>query len=284
MDFVVVGVPKCGTSWIDYALRTKIPLALPRFSKETFYLDRHFHLGPEWHRSLYDETATRIGEVSPSYFSKPEVINRLKSISPSCRIIIALRNPYDRAVSALLHRARRGEIPDITSTPQETWDAIRKNCDYKYWSENWLSSFGADQVLFVSYDDIKTNPTGLLNNILAHAGFDERMTPEEASTLSEKIIFENAAPRSEYLVRLSRKITKSLQNTGLTRLAGALQQSGLRKILEKPGKQNKEFRNALERHVRTVENFEEQITFAETVLGGNLNHWRVHRELKEEHV
>lgn len=281
MDFVIVGVPKCGTSWVDHALRTKIPLSLPNFSKETFYLDRHFHLGPEWHRSLYDEKATRIGEVSPSYFSKEEVIDRLKSIAPSCRIVIALRDPYDRAVSALLHRARRGEIPDmrsVASIQEETWNAIRNNCAYKLWSEKWLAAFGPEQVLIVSYDDIRERPAELLNRILAHAGFGDRFDDGEAAALSSKTVFENAMPRSKLLVRLARMVTKTLQRTGLTKLAGLLQGSSLRKFLEKPGSNQAQFRKELERHIRSAEDFEEHVTFAEQAFGRKLDHWRKHRE------
>ena len=277
MDFVVAGVPKCGTSWIDYALRSVIPLSLPQHSKETFYLDRHFNLGAEWHRGLYDTQADRIGEVSPSYFSKKYVVERLKALSPGCRIIIALRNPYDRAVSALLHRSRRGEfstVEEISGISEDTWRAVRRYCAYADCGEWWLSAFGSEQVLFVAYDDIRADPAGSLNRILCHAGFSEQINDEAAAGLSARMVFENAAPRSKTLVRMSRLVTQSLQRVGFTSVAGALQRSPARKLLEKSGHQNRGLRAALDQHVRTQENFEAHIDSAENVLNRDLQHWR----------
>lgn len=199
MDFVIVGPEKCGTGWIDAALRRIAPRILPVTLKETFYLDRHFHLGPEWHRGLFAPAVDIRGEVSPSYFANDEARRRLKEISPGCRIVVVLRNPYDRMVSHVIHLARRGAFDasqGADSVPAEFMSEARNSSFYALFGEAWNSDFANGQTLFVSYDDIQQRPAELLNRICLHIGIEERIDEAAARELSGQKVFEAKAPQS----------------------------------------------------------------------------------------
>lgn len=278
MDFVIVGPEKCGTGWIDAALRRIAPHILPATLKETFYLDRHFHLGPEWHRSLFGPDAIIRGEVSPSYFASEEARKRLKEISPGCRIVVVLRNPYDRMVSHIIHLARRGAFDTSQGAdrvPAGLLNEARNSSLYASFGEAWQSDFPHGQTLFVSYDDIQQQPAALLNRICQHIGIEERIDEATAHELSGRKVFEAKAPRNRLVTRAVYLASRKAQALGLTSLVTAIRNSPIRRLIEKPIGESDEFREQLRSLVRTGENFDTDIAFAERVLNARLSTWKV---------
>ena len=55
----------------------------------------------------------RIGVKRPDYLARSEVPPRLRILSPECRIVVVLREPVERAVSAYYHYVRYGLVPDL---------------------------------------------------------------------------------------------------------------------------------------------------------------------------
>lgn len=100
LNFIVIGPQKCGTSWIDEALRQLDPAMLPTHLKETFFFDQEFHRGAGWHRHLYPEDADFRGEVSPTYFTSDLARTRLHEFCPQSRIVAIFRSPLERMASA----------------------------------------------------------------------------------------------------------------------------------------------------------------------------------------
>lgn len=282
MDFVIVGPEKTGTGWIDGALRSCLPHALPNVTKETFYLDRLHHLGARWHASLYSGAAPVRGEVSPSYFARPITRERLTAINPDARIVVMLRDPFARMASHLLHIMRRGEgklgARDLGLHP-ELWNEARESSLYAKHGAAWRSAFGAKRVLFLGYEDIRRNPAGLLDAICRHIGAPVPIDPDWARNLSSTRVFESAAPTAPGLAQLAYKVSRSLQAAGATRLVEAARRSGVRKLFERSGESVNASRALIERRLRDEESFQEDIRFAEEALGVGLEEWRTGRML-----
>lgn len=277
MDFVIVGPEKTGTGWVDAAIRACVPNALPRATKETFYLDRLHHLGARWHASLYSGEASQRGEVSPSYFARPVVRDRLFAINPRARIVVFLRDPFARMASHLFHIMRRGagqlSAADL-GLPAALWQEARESSAYQKHGCAWRDLFGADQVLFLRYDAIRQDPAMMLQRICSHIGAQVEIDSAWAREFSATRVFESATPTSPGLAQLAYRLSRSLQSAGATRFVEAARRSGLRRLFERSGEGAAGARAALEQRLRQSENFNRDIEFAEHVLGECLDDWR----------
>ena len=282
MDFVIVGPEKTGTGWIDSALRTCLPDALPKVTKETFYLDRLHHLGPRWHASLYSGEARVRGEVSPSYFARPIARERLAAISPNARIVVMLRDPFARMASHLLHIMRRGAGSmldrDLGLEPA-LWNEARESSFYEKHGRAWQAMFGTERVSFMRYGSIRRDPAVLLRAVCKHNGAPVEIDPVWAREFSATRVFESATPTAPGLAQLAYQVSRSLQAAGATRLVEAARRSGVRKLFERSGEGVKGARIILEQRLRGEESFEQDIEFAERALGVSLDEWRNGRTL-----
>lgn len=282
MDFVIVGPEKTGTGWIDSALRACLPHALPKVTKETFYLDRLHHLGPRWHASLYSDKASVRGEVSPSYFARPITRERLAALNPGARIVIVLRDPFARMASHILHIMRRGagslHARDLGLHPT-LWNEARESSLYEKHGAAWRATFGANRVLFLRYGDIRRDPAGLLRAVCGHIGAPVEIDAGWAREISNTRVFESATPTAPGIAQLAYKVSRSLQAVGATRLVEAARRSGVRKFFERSDESVQGVRAELERRLRGEENFDRDIRFCEEVLGITLDEWRTGRTL-----
>jgi len=283
MDFAIIGPEKCGTGWIDTALRQADSHALPLTLKETFYFDRHFHLGPEWHAKLFKTGDGVRGEVSPSYFASSDALKRLKATSPACRIVAVLRDPYARMASHIVHLARRGAVQlerSISAIPEKILIEARHSSHYAALGQAWREVYSDEQILFVTYDDIQKNPAALINRICSHIGIRHTIREDTALTLSKTIVFEARAPRNRLLTRVAYLSSRKMQAFGFTSFVTAMRNSKLRNIFEKPIGEGTSFRTELKDHIQRTENFESDIDFAEQVLARPLKEWRNDRHNK----
>lgn len=120
-DFLVIGEQKCGTRWILDRLREHPELGMPEREIDFFCRRELLARGPEFYASFFTPFADcrLLGEKSPDYFwldsplpgrvaDPPAEIRRLL---PGVRLVLSLRDPLERAVSAfhhhLVHRGRR---------------------------------------------------------------------------------------------------------------------------------------------------------------------------------
>lgn len=130
-DFIIIGVHKGGTtSLYDYVVGH--PQVVPAFEKEVHYFDSRWDGEVDSYRASFPNRArTRFverrhgqaltGEASPYYISHPHVPRRVKRTVPDARLILLLRNPVDRTISAFHHNRRR--------TPNEPLDSLEAAID-----------------------------------------------------------------------------------------------------------------------------------------------------------
>jgi len=120
-NFLIAGAQKAGTSWLREKLRQHPAVFMPR--GEIHYFDRstNYALGIDWYSSHFSAvtTETAIGEKSPEYMwangsgrdsHLPNVHRNIHSALPDVKLIFSLRNPVERAISAVNHHIRRGRV------------------------------------------------------------------------------------------------------------------------------------------------------------------------------
>jgi hypothetical protein len=196
-DFVIIGAPKCGTSFL-YHLLTKHPHVEPAAFKEIHYFDLFFDKGTEWYRQCFpspllkDGRSTITGEATPAYLSSPQAPERTAEMIPQARLIALLRNPVDRAYSAyqyfnVRHGRGRGTFEETIETnlnrsPDKA--LILRQGIYVDDLLHWSKFFSDEQMLVLKSEDLFEHPQEILNRVLDFLDLPERKL--SASMLRDK--------------------------------------------------------------------------------------------------
>ncbi len=106
-DLVLAGAARSGTSSLAAQLGAHPYIDAGKF-KESNYFSREFERGQDWYENLYSERRDGVIrlDASTSYTSPqfPKALSRLAAAAPHVRVIYAVRQPTQRAVSQYLLR------------------------------------------------------------------------------------------------------------------------------------------------------------------------------------
>ena len=121
--FLIVGAQRCGTTSMFKNLRQHPAVVAPALHKGIHYFDKNYQRGPGWYRGHFPlkATAARLargaaagadavitGESSPYYMFHPLAAGRIAADLPDVRLVVLLRDPVERAISAYTHEKARG--------------------------------------------------------------------------------------------------------------------------------------------------------------------------------
>jgi len=209
--FVIIGAQKSATRWLRANLG-KHPQIFTASKELNFWNASKFdeRHGLDAYRARFDGRRGEpiVGEATPGYMiwrHRPaEVAARMRRGLPDARLLAILRNPIDRANSAMMHHVRRGRIApgyrliDIVRArePAELdWFCLVSGGWYAASLEPYVEQFG-DQLLVLLHDDVATDPVGTYNVALRHVGATPDFTPNDLA----RVVFSNRSgdTRSEY--------------------------------------------------------------------------------------
>ncbi|MBX6322042.1 MAG: sulfotransferase [Rhodospirillaceae bacterium] len=111
--FLLIGAQKSATSLLQAALAEHPQVYLPR-GEVPFFEDGDYvagDLGPLERLYAAAPPGTLPGLKRPAYLHIPECTARIAAALPDAKLIVILRNPVDRAVSAYFHYMRHRSIP-----------------------------------------------------------------------------------------------------------------------------------------------------------------------------
>lgn len=192
LNFVGIGAQKSGTSWLYEALSKHSSIDFPG-GKEVHYWDAHLPRGLNWYRGLFGDDARCNGDITPAYAILPvEIIRRMRADFPTVKLIYLLRNPLERAWSAALMAVRRAEMEYAEASDRWFIDHFHSRGslargDYASCLENWLSVYPRQSLLIARYEEIVSDPVGLVNRVLGHIGVDECFTDAAREELSRPV-------------------------------------------------------------------------------------------------
>lgn len=209
---------------------------LPSGTKETFYFDRYHDRGPGWHRSLFRlpdplPPDARVGEVSPSYFVSEEATERLRRDASDCRIVVTLRHPYRRLVSAYYHHQQSGTIPPSIPLEEaiETLPSLMEEGRYATHLRRWLDAFGRERVSVLFLEDLEADPEAFCGELCRAIDLDP--APPIPETLRTGPVGGGELPRSFRLSALARRTAARLRERNLFGLVRLGRRLGLRRLL-----------------------------------------------------
>lgn len=206
IDFIGIGVPKAGTTWLSFCLREH-PEICSTLPKETdFFLSKHNTLTElELYLKKCKNNVLR-GEFSLYYLYSKVAREKIKKHCPDVKLFVVLRDPIERARSLYNYRKRNGK--PIASTFEKE---IKANPAYiehgNYWKylKSWTETFGENSLHIMIYEDLNTDPKTHIQELYSFLGVDPTFI---APSLFER---KNVTSKNKYRSFLFNKVIMRAQ-------------------------------------------------------------------------
>lgn len=180
-DFVGVGAQRSGTSWW-FRQVTSHPDVVAPWGKERHYFEAF------WQRELTDADAegyrqlfprppgVLTGEWTPRYMYDPWTPRLLKSCAPEAKIMVILRDPWERFLSGMAHESRVLERELGRSNGDYLrlmirGDALRRSL-YAEQVRRVVDCFDRSRVLVLQYERCVREPEAELERTFRFLGLD----------------------------------------------------------------------------------------------------------------
>lgn len=236
-DFLVIGAQKCGTTWLSAMLKQHPEIRSPR-KKELQFFTYKYDLGISWYRKQFPATADneKCGEFTPNYFWTSDNANgasppdthfrtpeRVKKHYPDVKLILLLRDPVSRAVSAYYHHIRdRTLSPRVSLYGARGHRGILSMGFYDVHLSNWLKHFSSDQMRILVFEvDVLPNKRGSLRNLCRFLEIDDQFAFPDIERVENQKSSDLYMISNYYFPQLTRKYywhIEALERFGFPRL------------------------------------------------------------------
>ncbi|MEO2047142.1 MAG: sulfotransferase domain-containing protein [Pirellulales bacterium] len=183
--FIGIGAQKCATTWCWHALKThpNICMAQP---KELDFFNNNYHRGMKWYQEHFSSPDSPVrGEISPLYLYDTAVVNRISMHCPKARILVLLRNPYERAISNLLHDIRDMDGGIASTAKNRAWQIVQRDDKYIERScyaqalKPYFDTMPRAQIKVLYYEDLINNSRNFLENLFTAVGANPYYSPHD---------------------------------------------------------------------------------------------------------
>ena len=222
-DFMVIGAQRAGTTWLHRVLRQHPRLWLPPV-KELHYFDKLdttrtildakerrrvklgglrsldpwlFHYwfgrrGDAWYARLFRDAQAKgfiAGEITPAYATLDEdVLRRIHRMNSEIKLIFVMREPVERAWSAVNNAVKKGVIegPTIEKTIERArGSGTAARSGYADTIKRLEAVFPASHIHYCFFDDLRDRPESLTSGVLSFLGVGPG--PAEAVQLPQAV-------------------------------------------------------------------------------------------------
>lgn len=269
-DFIGVGSIRTGTTWLHQQLKGEVGLPLV---KETHFFNRYYGRGLSWYSSLFRDAPAGqlVGEFCPTYFPLNSARDRIARDLPSCKVIVTLRDPVERAHSQYKMLRHDGYLPAVSFQ-----DAIKINpgiINYSRYATHlskWLEGRNRHDLLVCLYDDLLSDEQAYLDGVCNFIGIGRVQTRR----FDNKAInaFETE-PKNALLARLAVITKQALQSHDYFRTDACLNQLGFFEFCRGRGKKFLPLDS--EETDRLREELLPEIEALEKLIGRDLDSWKI---------
>jgi hypothetical protein len=211
-DFIGVGPPRTGTTWLDRVLRNHV--SLPKHIKETNFFTTKFSRGLDWYEDHFRSSAAERprGEICPSYFTSADARQRIADNIPGCAIICTLRDPVARLYSAYRHLRALGRLGAVSleeviaaHAKSSRPDDMFATSTYSKLLGAWYDKFGKENVLALVNDDLISDPQRYLDQVCRFVEIPP-IDLSRSPLRDTRVNLYPQAPRSVWLARRAREV------------------------------------------------------------------------------
>jgi hypothetical protein len=269
-DFIGVGPPRTGTTWLDRILRNYV--GLPVGLKETQFFAWRYHLGLQWYASHFAGYGGGYptGEFGPTYFPLAEARARIREHMPVCRIVITLREPVERFYS---HYKMWRKIGVIKAPFEEVVDHHEELIAHTRYVSNvmaWREQFGEERTLVLIHEDTHADRQGYVDRLCDFIGA-RRLDLKSITIEREPAAHVERAPKSRRTARRALRLRDLLEERGHPRLLDLMEP--FFEFCMGRGEIFPPLSSELETKLK--ERFRPEVEQLEDLLGRDLSVWRV---------
>jgi len=197
LGFAVIGGEKCGTTTVAEMLRRHPDVFMPAGEISAFE-DPDYGAGGLVNlvRALQPITSRRTtGIHRSSDLHRPECPERIRRHFPTARLVVILRDPVERAISAYFHNIRYGfaalrdvnvGLPAIAAgIDGARLPRSREVLEFGFYHAHlsrYLRIFPRSQILVIPYDDLRTDLEGVLNRLCRFLDLDPQLATVPPTT------------------------------------------------------------------------------------------------------
>jgi sulfotransferase family protein len=177
-DFIGVGGQRCGTTRWFRLLSAHPEVASSAEPKELHFFDRFYAGGftdqDATHYAQYfpRDGRRKTGEWTPLYGSSPWVAKLLARAAPDVRLLMLVRDPIERFLSALRHSSRLASEQGMPLSRLAPVEAFRRGL-YKSELDGLLDYFDSSRILLLQYERCLREPLEQLRRTYEFIGLDE---------------------------------------------------------------------------------------------------------------
>jgi len=199
-DFIILGAEKAGTTWLGKRLNEQSGIFLSH-PLELHYFDHeeNYSRGAGWYATHFKDAGAGelVGEKTPGYLwavrpadaGPHDIPERIHKLVPNARLIVVLRDPVDRAISAMNHAIRYRHLSPFAKADKVFSLAFDVDRDrfgligqglYARNLERYLKVFPREQIRVLFFeDDIIKAPQDALAGIMQFLGGTAGSSPEK---------------------------------------------------------------------------------------------------------
>ena len=183
--------------WKKQLIRSLKRIRQTKSIKNTIWYFKYFFMPRNyiWYKNLFSGSKDKIsGDITPDYcILDKKMIASIYEQYPNLRIIYLIRNPVDRAWSALKMRyvKRRGYDMDKINEGliEEYYEKFAAFNNIEWTIGNWTTYYPRDQFYIGIYDELVENPIVFFNKILSHLG----LSPDYDTEKIQRVVFKGVS-------------------------------------------------------------------------------------------
>ncbi len=226
--FLHLGPARCATTWQARVYSDHPSLFVP-LSKDTEFFSHQFSRGEAWYRQQFSAAkANQLqGELCHRYFWHPEAPARAQTFNPQFKIIVTLRDPFERVMSAYQYDRTLYLHSSVSLTQYLKLPVSRATNAYVENIKRWQNYFESKNILVTIYEDISIDKNKWLQKIWSHLDIPFHWKEEWHQPLWSARI-----ARNETLAHFAFSVSQLLRKQGFFRFVGLTKsQSWVEKIL-----------------------------------------------------
>ena len=192
LDFIIIGAQKSGSTFVHYCLEEHPQICMPHH--EVHFFEDPVYQPNEIHQleKLFENCARNrlFGIKRPRYLAAPECPGRIFQTYPATRLIVILRNPRDRAISAYYHYMKYGFLPVknveagfqniLLGNYEGKYPGSREIIDFGFYAgylKKYLTYFSIEQFSVIIFEELIKTPQESMQQLFATLGVDNRFVP-----------------------------------------------------------------------------------------------------------
>jgi hypothetical protein len=192
IDFIGIGAPKCGTTWLSAQLEVHPQIGFAPDKEVYYFADtilrrmatqelRCFERGVAWYHEQFPAVAGAItcrGEFCPAYLYSEEAAARIAAYRPDIKLLVCLRPPIEMIYSWYWYN-RNAVVASLPESFEEMMENpfLRDLGCFARHLRPYFDRFPPTNILVVQFDAIRRDPDHVRRGVYAFLNVATDFTP-----------------------------------------------------------------------------------------------------------